>query len=140
MIQRRNLLSAVAAGVALLALAPAMGQDKPFAGVELKVAMIDEPREWAFRDRLAEFEALTGIKVTIDTYGFDGLFNKILTASAGKTGEYDVVQMHVPDMALFDEKGFMVDLTDWVKRDAAEMELDDIHPSIQDSHMMYKGR
>jgi len=139
-IQRRNLLTAVAAGVTLLALAPAMGQDKPFAGVELKVAMIDEPREWAFRDRLAEFEALTGIKVTIDTYGFDGLFNKILTASAGKTGEYDVVQMHVPDMALFDEKGFMVDLTDWVKRDAAEMELDDIHPSIQDSHMMYKGR
>lgn len=141
MVTRRVLMTGIAAvGVAAMAQIPALAQDKPFAGVQLKVAMIDEPREWAFRDRLAQFEELTGIKVTIDTYGFDGLFNKILTASAGKTGEYDVVQIHVPDMALFDEKGFMVDITDWVTRDAEQMQLDDIHPSVQASHMKYKDR
>lgn len=134
-----SLLLGAALGIGTLA-APAISADKPFAGVTIKAAMIDEPREWAFRDRLADFEAKTGIKVQIDTYGFDDLFNKNLTAAAGHTGEYDVVQMHVPDMALFDEKGFMVDITDWVNRDKDEMQLDDIHPAIQESHMKYKGR
>lgn len=139
MITRRSfLLTTTAVGTALLA-PPAFAQKK-FEGVSLKVAMIDEPREHAFRERLADFEAATGIKVQIDMYGFEALFNKILTASAGKTGEYDVVQMHVPDRALFDEKGFMVDLTDWIERDKAEMELDDIPASLQESHMKYKGR
>ena len=71
-------------------------EDKPFAGVELRVAMIDEEREWAFRDLLPEFEEMTGIKVTIDTYGFEDLYNKTLTASAAHTGEYDVYQFHFP--------------------------------------------
>jgi len=113
---------------------------KSFEGVELRVAMIDEEREWAFRDLLPEFEEMTGIKVTIDTYGFEDLFNKTLTASAAHTGEYDVYQFHFPDMALFDERAYMADITDWVKRDAEEIELDDIHPSLQDSHMKHKGR
>jgi multiple sugar transport system substrate-binding protein len=113
---------------------------KQFPGVKLRVAMIDEEREWAFRDLLPEFKEMTGIDVTIDTYGFEDLFNKTLTASAAHTGEYDVYQFHFPDMALFDERGYMADVSDWVKRDAAEMKLDDIHPSLQDSHMKYKGK
>jgi len=115
-------------------------KEKPFAGVKLRAAMIDEEREWAFRDLLPEFEKKTGIKVTIDTYGFEDLYNKILTASAAHTGEYDICQFHFPDMALFDERGYMVDITDWVMRDADEIQLDDIHPSLQESHMKYKGR
>lgn len=113
---------------------------RPYAGVEIRVAMIDEPREWAFRDRLAQFEELTGIKATIDTFGFNDLFNKVLTASAGHTGEYDVLQIHTPDMALFDGRGFMVDLTDWIQRDAEEMQLDDFAPAVQDVYMKYDGR
>jgi multiple sugar transport system substrate-binding protein len=125
---------------AFVVLAGKEAASQSFEGVELRVAMIDEEREWAFRDLLPEFEEMTGIKVTIDTYGFEDLFNKTLTASAAHTGEYDVYQFHFPDMALFDERGYMVDITDWVKRDAEEIELDDIHPSLQDSHMKYKGR
>jgi multiple sugar transport system substrate-binding protein len=111
-----------------------------FAQVRLRVAMIDEEREWAIRDMLPEFKKMTGIDVTIDTFGFEDLFNKTLTASAAHTGEYDVYQFHFPDMALFDERGYMVDITDWVKRDAKEIQLNDIHPSLQDSHMLWKGR
>jgi multiple sugar transport system substrate-binding protein len=120
----------------------AMAGEKPtsFEGVHIRVSMIDEEREWAFRDLLPEFKKKTGIDVTIDTYGFEDLFNKTLTASAAHTGEYDVYQFHFPDMALFDERGYMLDITDWVMRDRQEMQLDDIHPSLQDSHMKYKGR
>jgi multiple sugar transport system substrate-binding protein len=120
--------------------AAAKPKPESFEGVHLRVAMIDEEREWAFRDLLPEFKQMTGIEVTIDTYGFEDLFNKVLTASAAHTGEYDVYQFHFPDMALFDERGYMLDITEWVMRDADEMELDDIHPSLQDSHMKYKGR
>ncbi|TKJ45274.1 hypothetical protein CEE35_04765 [Candidatus Aerophobetes bacterium Ae_b3b] len=120
--------------------AEATPKEKPFAGVKLRVAMIDEEREWAFRDLLPEFEEKTGIKVTIDTYGFEDLYNKILTASAAHTGEYDVCQFHFPDMALFDKRGYMMDITEWVMRDADEIQLDDIHPSLQESHMKYNGR
>jgi len=111
-----------------------------FEGVQLKVAMIDEPRERLFKELLPEFKKLTGIDVTIDFYGFDDLYNKNITSSAAHTGEYDVYQIHFPDIALFDERGFMVDVTDWVERDWAEMEMDDIQTSLQESHMKYKDR
>jgi len=111
-----------------------------FEGVQLKVAMIDEPRERLFAELLPEFKKLTGIDVTIDFYGFEDLYNKTLTSSVARTGEYDVYQFHFPDMALFDERGFMVDVTDWVKRDWNEMEMDDIQASIQESHMKYNGK
>ncbi len=129
-----------AIAISFVSLGVVAQEEKPFADVELRVAMIDEEREWAFRDLLPEFEEMTGIKVTIDTYGFEDLYNKTLTASAAHTAEYDVYQFHFPDMALFDERGYMLDITDWVMRDAEEIELDDIHPSLQDSHMKYKGR
>ena len=111
-----------------------------FDGVQLKVAMISEPREWQIEELLPEFKEATGIDVTIDFFGFEDLYNKVLTASAGHTGEYDVFQFHFPDMALFDERGYMLDVTDWVMRDKDEMQLDDIHPSLQESHMKYKDR
>jgi len=141
MFNRRMFLSmgAMLSTTALL-VSPANAQEKPYAGVEIRVAMIDEPREQAFRDRLAQFYDETGIKVTIDTYGFNDLFNKVLTASSSGSGEYDVFQFHYPDMALFTASGFMLDLTDWVERDAEAMELSDIHPSIQNSHMKWDGK
>jgi len=111
---------------------------KPYDGQQIHVAMIDEPREHAFKDRLSTFKELTGIDVTIDFFGFDDLYNKNIAASAAKTGEYDVYQLHVPDMALFDERGYMVNLTDWVKRDAEQMELNDIPVALQESHMKFK--
>jgi multiple sugar transport system substrate-binding protein len=49
MLTRRELMTGLAMGTMLLTAQPLLAQDKPFAGVEIKVAMIDEPREWAFR-------------------------------------------------------------------------------------------
>jgi len=39
----------------------------------------------------------------------------------------------------YQENGYSVDLTDWVKRDAAELDLDDIYPVILQSLGQYKG-
>ncbi len=62
--------------------------------------MIDEPREWAFRDRLADFEQATGIKVQIDTYGFEPLQQSDRFRRSCR--QYDVVQMRARH-GLFDE-------------------------------------
>jgi len=120
--------------------APSGPKKTDFEGTKLRVAMINEEREWAFRDKLPEFKEKYGIDVTIDFFGFEDLYNKALAASAGHTGEYDVYQFHHPDMALFDERGYMLDITDWVTRDAEEMQLDDINASLQESHMKHRGR
>ncbi|MGI9490910.1 MAG: ABC transporter substrate-binding protein [Geminicoccaceae bacterium] len=140
MISKRLMMAVGSALAVALSLDIAIAKDKPFEGTKIWVAMVDEPREWAFRDRLDQFREQTGIEVVIDTYDFDSLFNKALSASTTRSGEYDVIQFHYPDISLFSANGFMRDITEWVERDAEEMQLSDIHPSVQDSHMMWEGR
>ena len=40
----------------------------------------------------------------------------------------------------FAEAGYTVDLTDWIKRDAAEIKVDDIYPVLMQSLGSYKGK
>jgi len=109
-------------------------------GVTIRVSFIDEPRERWYWNHLDEFEAKYGTKVKIDFYGFETLYQKNLANSYGHTNEYDVMQLHYPDMGLFDSRGWCFDLTDWVKRDAAEVQPDDIHPYQRQSHCLFDGR
>jgi len=120
-------------GIAVMAQAP-----KKFKGVTLHVSMIDEIREREIIKRLPRFEKQTGIKVTVDLYGFEGLFEHNLAAAYGHTGEYDVMQLHHPDLALFSR--YLVDLTDRFKRDWNKIDGDDFHPLLQKTHMQYQDR
>ena len=109
-------------------------------GVTIRVSFIDEPRERWYWERLGEFEKLTGTKVVIDFYGFETLYQKNLANCYGHTGEYDVMQLHYPDMGLFDSRGWCYDFTDWVERDKAEFQPEDIHPYQRESHCLFNGR
>ena len=113
-------------------------EKKPFEGVTLRVSMIDEIREREIIKRLPAFKEKTGIDVKVDLYGFEGLFEHNLAAAYGHTGEYDVMQLHHPDLALFSE--YLVDLTDRFKEDWDEIDVDDIHPLLRKTHMQYQGR
>lgn len=116
----------------------AIAQKPKFKGVTLHVSMIDEIREREIIKRLPVFEKETGIKVKVDLYGFEGLFEHNLTAAYSRTGEYDVMQLHHPDLALFSR--YLVDLTDRIKRDWKEIDVDDIHPLLRKTHMQYQDR
>jgi len=111
---------------------------KPYSGVTLRVSMIDEIREREIIKRLPAFEEKTGIKVIIDLYGFEELYHKDLAACYGHTGEYDIMQLHHPDLALFSE--WLFDVSDWIKRDWKEIDVDDIHPLLRETHMRYEGK
>ena len=113
----------------------AIAQEKPFEGVTIHVAMVDEPRERSLKDMTSEFEEETGIKVVIDLLGFEPLYNKLLVSSQAKTGEYDVMQPCYMYTHLWVSSGWSFDLTEWVKRDADWVWPEDIHPSQMDTHI-----
>ena len=114
--------------------------------ISLRVAMIDEIRERKFREMLpdfydkfkAKYPEVKDIRVTIELYGFEDLYNKCLTVLSSGSKEYHVLQFHHPDLALFSQ--WLTDLTDWFMEDKDEIKLDDIHPLLHKTHMTYNGR
>ena len=116
------------------------GSGESLVGASINVALIDEPREQALKDLTPEFEAETGIEAEVELLGFEPLVTKELTASQGRTGEYDVMQIVYFEVPVYAEAGWLYDLTDWVKRDEAEVQPDDIHPVLRDAHATFKGR
>jgi len=113
---------------------------KPFAGKSINIALIDEPREQALKQMTPEFEQETGMEAVVELLGFEPLVTKELTASQGRTGEYDVMQIVYFEVPVYAEAGWLYDLTEWVERDKAEVKPDDIHPVLRDAHATYKGR
>jgi len=71
-VTRRQVVRGAAAigGLAFTGAAPALGQSKPFQGVELNVSCWNAPFPTLLRSYLPEFEQLTGMKVNYDTPGF----------------------------------------------------------------------
>jgi len=112
-----------------------VAQEKPYEGTTIHIAMIDEPRERVLKELTPEFEKKTGIKVVIDLLGYEPLYNKLLAASQGRTGEYDVMQIVYMNTHLWVANDWSFDLTEWVKRDADEVKPEDIHPALLYTHV-----
>ena len=87
-----------------------------------------------------KFKALTGAKVKVDIMSYPELLTKITADFVGHTKGYDLVTMDIVWSGQFAEAGYTVDLTDWIKRDAAEIKVDDIYPSLMASLGGYKGK
>ena len=68
------------------------------------------------------------------------LLTKTTADFLADTGAYDLVTMDIVWAGAYAENGYSVDLTDWVARDAAELELDDIYPVLLESLGQYEGR
>ena len=67
-----------AAGAVLAMTGAAWAQDKPFAGVELKMLGIGDTSVTRVAPIVGEFEQATGIKVHIDQLPYPGLIDKII--------------------------------------------------------------
>ncbi len=99
--KRRNILQVTAAGVGA-GMAPwAFAQSpsnigtlkpgKPYAGVELNLLTVVAPQFKAHEARLAEFEALTGIKVKYQYVPFASTREKLTAELVGESAQYDVL-------------------------------------------------
>lgn len=85
--RRRHLLTTIALSTLLLA-APALAQDKPYAGTTITVLM-PSPQS---PDIAAKFEAETGIKVDLQTLSWDDIRPKLVAALIAGTAPADVTE------------------------------------------------
>jgi len=128
-----------ATGVAMLLAGGAWAQDKPFAGVELKMLGIGDTSVTRVAPLVGEFEAETGIKVQIDQLPYPGLIDKIIVEASSDSPTYQLLWVDSPWVGLLGEAGALEDLTERARRDAAQIGLDDIIP-IQLQENTWQGK
>jgi len=75
-----------------------------------------------------QFEDLTGIHVEVDVLGYVEHRQKITQDFATNTKQYDVMSVDIVWVGEFEREGWTVDLTPFIERDYAEIDVPDIMP------------
>ncbi|GAG57626.1 unnamed protein product, partial [marine sediment metagenome] len=83
--------------------------------------MIADPWVDAFAVINPEFEKLTGARVTVDAYSYDGTHEKQIMVGAGRSADYDVIVLDCPWVGEFAEVGYVEDLTPYMKASNPEV-------------------
>ena len=89
---------------------------------------VGDPYVGAIKALLPEFEEKYGIKVVIDSVPYLDLHAKALLELAGDTGSYDLISVDMPWIGEFAEGGHLMDLSELVKRDAEEVDVENFLP------------
>lgn len=132
--------SLLGAGLVVLLSTTAYGQDKPLAGVTLTLASQNDQFGAVLAKMAPMFKEATGADLKVEIMDYGTLLTKTTADFVGDTKGYDLVTMDIVWAGSYAENGYSVDLTDWVKRDAAELELDDIYPVLLSSLGQYEGK
>ncbi|WP_419150351.1 ABC transporter substrate-binding protein [Rhizobium leguminosarum] len=117
----------------------AFAHAKPLDGVTLTLASQNDPFAGVLTKLAAQFKEDTGAELKVEVMDYGTLLTKTTADFVGDTKGYDLVTMDIVWAGAYAENGYSVDLTDWVKRDAAELDLDDIYPVILESLGQYNG-
>jgi multiple sugar transport system substrate-binding protein len=130
---------ATVCAVALMA-GMAQAADKPLSGVTLNLASMNDQFSAVLAQIAPEFKEATGAEVKVDIMDYGSLLTKTTADFVGKTAGYDLITMDIVWAGQFAANGYTVDLTDLIKRDAKELETDDIYPKLMDALGNYKGK
>jgi len=134
------MLAVAAAAISIASVIPAIAEDKPYDGVTLTLASQNDQFGTVMADLAPLFKEKTGITVKVDILSYPELLTKVTADFVGHTKGYDLVTMDNVWSGQFAEGGYSVDLTDWIKRDAKEINVDDIYPVLMSSLGNYKGK
>src|SRR5579863_367460 len=137
---RTRYLLRVAAAISLAALSSASAADKPYDGVTLTLASQNDQFATVMADLAPKFKEATGVTVKVDILSYPELLSKVTADFVGHTKGSDLATMDIVWAGQFAEGGYTVDLTDWIKRDAAEIKPDDIYPVLMSALGNYKGK
>ena len=118
----------------------ASAADKPLAGVTLNVASMNDPFASVLSALAPKFKEETGATVNVDILDYGSLLTKTTADYVGHTAGYDVVTMDIVWAGQYAQNGYSVDLTDLIKRDAKELNVDDIYPALMSSIGGYHGK
>lgn len=116
-----------AVGMALMA-TTAYTQAKSLDGVTLTIASMNDGFSKVLTELAPAFKEETGADLKVEIMDYGTLLTKTTADFVGDTKGYDLVTMDIVWAGAYAENKYSVDLTDWVKRDAAELDLDDIYP------------
>lgn len=116
-----------AAAMALMA-TTAYTQAKSLDGVTLTIASMNDGFSKVLTELAPAFKEETGADLKVEIMDYGTLLTKTTADFVGDTKGYDLVTMDIVWAGAYAENKYSVDLTDWVKRDAAELDLDDIYP------------
>lgn len=123
-----------------LVFAGAAQAQERFDGVTLSLASQNDQFAVILAAMAPDFEKATGAKVNVEILSYPELLTKITADYVGHTKGYDIATTDIVWSGQFAEAGYTVDLTDWIKRDAAEIKVDDIYPSLMKGLGGYKGK
>ncbi|TIP14978.1 ABC transporter substrate-binding protein [Mesorhizobium sp.] len=122
-----------------LAGAPALAQDKPFAGVTVNVITQTGAIQEPLQRRAPEFEALTGAKINVIAVPFSDLYQKILTDWASGTNSVDAGVFAPQWMVDYIAGGYLEDLTPRIEADK-DIQQDDVGAFFRDFSEKYSGK
>jgi multiple sugar transport system substrate-binding protein len=124
---------------AMAATAPAAAQGK-YDGVTVNVVTFTGPQiAEPLQRRAPDFQKLTGAKINVITVPFSDLYQKLLTDFATGTNSYDATVFAPQWMVDYIEPGYLEDITERVKGDAA-LKWDDIGAFFRDFSASYNGK
>lgn len=94
--------------------------DKPYEGTTLRFVVANHPWMESIKTMIPEFEAKTGIKVTLENYGEDQLNQKLTTEFTAGKSDIDVfMQRPLQEARVMLKNGWYVDLMEYVNKDPA---------------------
>ncbi len=130
----------LAVSVLALMASTAYAEAKSLDGVTLTIASMNDGFANVLQTLAPAFKEETGADVKVEIMDYGTLLTKTTADFIGDTKGYDLVTMDIVWAGSYAENKYSVDLTDWVKRDAAELDLDDIYPVILTSLGQYDGK
>ena len=134
-----GMLLAGVSALCVLAGAPALAQDKPFAGVTVNVITQTGAIQEPLQRRAPDFEALTGAKINVIAVPFSDLYQKVLTDWASGTNSVDAAVYAPQWMVDYIAGGYLEDLTPRVEADK-DIKQDDVGAFFRDFSEKYNGK
>ncbi|MEH1766302.1 MAG: extracellular solute-binding protein [Nostoc sp.] len=110
-----------------------------FDGVTINVITHDGAQKTVTERHIGGFEALTGAKVNLTAVPFKDLYDTLQKNWSGESSKYDMAIVLPQWLIDFINAGYLADLSDRQKSDAA-LQWDDIAPLFRNFSATYKGR
>lgn len=141
---RRSLLRggaslALGAGLGNAALLSPAAAQGAYAGQSLNL-MIIQPHVVTGRILAEEFQKLTGATVNVTAVPYDQIQAKATLDVQSGANEFDVIDYWYTTLSALVRDGVVLDVTDRIERDAADLQPDDVLPSFYDAYTLREGR
>jgi len=134
---KRNLLGLATSGWIALTIGAAA---KPLDGVTLNLASQNDQFAAVVAKLAPQFKAETGATLKVDILDYGSLLTKTTADFIAHTGGYDVITTDIVWAGQLAANNYTVELSALIKRDAKEIDVDDIYPVLMKSLGNYHGK